>query len=186
MADTPALDVGDDDGLRRIRQEHTEASTPGLCLSFAGASVEVKMTSASFLASTHYPGTLVLANTSLTVGWINSVPYHMKDRPLETRACLEEPYEWWLPSKYGLDARTRTLELHYFVEGATESSATVLCRPSAAYAGGQPGLRLRALAEPSFSATLVRYELCRPFFPKSARRLTHTTIATLPPPRTAL
>ena len=156
MVDTPALDVDDDDALRRIRAEHAESMAPMLCLSFAGARVEVKMTSSSFLASTHYPGTLVLANTGVPLGWINSVPYHMKDQPLETRACLDQPYEWWLPSKYGLHARTRTLELHYFVEGASEPSATVFCKPNAAYAGGLPGLRVRALAEPSFSATLVR------------------------------
>ena len=157
LSDTPALEPEEDAKLRAIRADHAGAATPLLCLSFAGGSVDVMTTSVSFLAGTHYPGKLTLVGRGETVGWINSVPYHDKDKPLETRACLTDPYEWWLPAKYGLDAASRTIELHYFVEGATEPSATVLCKPNAAYAGGLPGLRLRTLIKPCFSGTLIAW-----------------------------
>ena len=158
LSDTPAKSTEDDANLRALREEHAGSAALVVCLSFAGATIEARSLSNSFLAGTHYPGTLTLAGQpEEVVGWINSVPYHQKDAPLETRACLTEPFEWWLPARFGLDARARTLELHYYVEGATEPSAAIICCPNAAFAGGLPGLRLRTLREPSFSASLATH-----------------------------
>ena len=172
MSEAPAAVVEHDEDLRALRMQHADATSLLLCMSFGGATIELhapKGSGASVRGGTHYPGVLKVAgHADAIVGWVRSVPYHLKDQPLKIRTCLVEPSRWWLPARWHVEPGDQTLEVEYYPQGAEEPSATCTLRPRLAWCGGV-GARVRTLERVSVaeekegvllspcSGTLVRW-----------------------------
>ena len=150
MSKAPAAAVEHDEDLRKLRMQHADATQLMLCMSFGGATIEVhaQRGSASH-RGTHYPGVLkVVGHADAVIGWVQSVPYHLKDEPMAMRTCLVEPSHWWLPSRWHVEPGDQTLDVEYYAQGAEEPSATCTLRPRLAWCGGV-GARVRFLGRGS-------------------------------------